>query len=53
MDKVEDQAMCACGSIKIKRLMGAPLFKLRGNGWPGKEMKAASDCKKMADGKTI
>ena len=53
MTKVYEKAKCACSSTNLKKLMGAPLFKLKGNGWPGKEFKAQSDCKAMADGKTI
>ncbi len=53
MTKVDEKAQCACGSINLNKLMSAPLFELKGNGWPGKEFKAQSDCKAMADGKTI
>mgnify|MGYP000004616774 FL=1 len=53
MTQVDEKAKCACGSTDLKRFMGAPLFKLKGNGWPGKEFKAQSDCKRMANGQTI
>ena len=53
MTKVDEKAKCACSSTDLKKLMGAPLFKLKGSGWPGKEFKAQSDCKAMANGKTI
>ncbi len=53
MTKVDESAQCACGSIDLKKLMSAPLFELKGNGWPGKELKAQSDCKRMANGQTI
>ena len=53
MTEINETAKCKCGNKKIKKLMSGPLFKLKGNGWPGKEFKAQSDCKAMADGKTI
>ena len=53
MTKVDEAPVCQCGNTNLERLMCAPLFDLKGNGWPGKEFKAQSDCKAMADGKTI
>tara|TARA_R100000005_G_C4882423_1_gene133406 strand:- start:429 stop:647 length:219 start_codon:yes stop_codon:yes gene_type:complete len=54
MTKIDEVATCeCCGNKKLKKLMSGPLFKLKGNGWPGKEFKAQSDCKAMADGKEI
>ena len=52
-NKVDEKTQCACGSTDLTKLMSAPLFKLKGNGWPGKEFKAQSDCKRMANGQTI
>ena len=48
-----DNPVCRCGSKDVKRLMSAPLFELKGNGWPGKENKAQSDCRRMAQGQEI
>ena len=53
MTKDDEKAECGCGSKTLKKLMGAPLFTLKGNDWPGKEFKAQADCRAMADGKTI
>ena len=54
MTKIDEIASCeCCGNKKLKKLMSGPLFKLKGSGWPGKEFKAQSDCKAMADGKEI
>ena len=53
MTKDDEKAECDCGCKNLKKLMSAPLFELKGNGWPGKEFKAQSDCKAMAKGKTI
>lgn len=53
MTKVDEKALCACGSTDLIKLMSAPLFELKGNDWPGKELKAQSDCKRMANGQTI
>ena len=49
----DEKAVCYCGSKDVKRLMSAPLFELKGNDWPGKENKAQSDCRKMAQGQQI
>ena len=48
-----DSPVCHCGSKNVKRLMSAPLFELKGNGWPGKENKANSDCRRMGQGQKI
>lgn len=48
-----DSPICRCGSKDVKRLMSAPLFELKGNGWPGKENKAQSDCRRMGQGQKI
>jgi len=53
MTKVDETATCECGNTNLKKLMSGPLFKLKGNGWPGKEYKAQSDCKRMANGQKI
>ena len=53
MLRINEKAICSCGSKDNKKLMSAPLFELKGNGWPGKEFKAQSDCRKMAKGQTI
>lgn len=53
MLRADEMPKCKCGNKNLEKLMSAPLFELKGNGWPGKEFKAQSDCKKMSEGKTI
>jgi len=53
MLREDEMPKCKCGNKNLEKLMSAPLFELKGNGWPGKEFKAQSDCRKMSEGKTI
>jgi len=53
MTHVDEKAVCPCGSSDLKKLPSAPLFQFKGNGWPSKEFKAQSDCKRMAKGQNI
>ncbi len=53
MLKADEAPICECGITNLERLMSAPLFELKGNGWPGKEFKAQSECKRMDNGQKI